>query len=87
MVLLDDRSQVMAGIAVKAGVALPGPCRDLMAHRPARRVRVGDLADPPRLTAREEAFLCILLETGVCRPSDEQLPPLEQVVDKAEEAS
>jgi hypothetical protein len=48
---------------------------------------VGDLADPPRLTAREEAFLCILLETGVCRPSDEQLPPLEQVVDKAEEAS
>jgi hypothetical protein len=45
------------------------------------------LADPPRLTAREEAFLCILLETGVCRPSDEQLPPLEQVVDKAEEAS
>jgi hypothetical protein len=84
--LSDDRSRVLAGIAVKAGVALPDAVRDLMSDRVGLLVAfaVGALGDP-RLTAWEEAFLCTLLETGmICRPSDKQWAVLEQIAAKAE---
>ena len=79
--LSDDRSRVLAGIAVKAGVALPDAVRDLMVDCAGLFVAfaVGALGDP-RLTAWEEGFLGTLIETGmICRPSDKQLGVLGQI--------
>ena len=86
--LSDDRSRVLAGIAIKAGVPLPDAVRDLMADRAGLLVAfaVGALGDP-RLTAWEEAFLSTLLETGmICRPSDKQIVVLEQIAAKVDGA-
>jgi len=86
--LSDNRSRVLAGIAVKAGVALPDAVRDLMADCAGLLVAfaVGALGDP-RLTAWEEGFICSLLETGMIRrPSDKQIGVLGQIAATVEPA-
>jgi hypothetical protein len=83
--LTDDQSRVLAGIALKAGVALPDGVQDLLAGRPGLLMAfaVGALGDP-RLTAWEDGFLCSLVETGwICRPlSDKQLAVLDKIAGK-----
>ena len=79
---------MLAGIAVKAGVALPDAVRDLMADCAGLLVAfaVGALGDP-RLTAWEEGFICSLLETGMIRrPSDKQIGVLGQIAATVEPA-
>ena len=86
--LSDNRSRVLAGIAVKAGVALPDAVRYLMSDRAGLLVAfaVGALGDP-RLTAWEEGFICSLLETGMIRrPSDKQIGVLGQIAATVEPA-
>ena len=85
--LSEDRSRLLACIALKAGITLPDGVRDLVADQPGllTAFAVGVLGDP-RVTAWEEGFLCSLLETGlICRPlTEKQRGVLEKIAAKVQ---
>lgn len=86
--LSEHQSRVLACIALKAGVALPDPVRELLAGPGLLMAFAVDALGDPRLNDWEENFLTTLVETGwICRRlSDKQLAVLERIAAKVERA-